>query len=66
MDPASLQSAKGLIRVAENRVDATFAPPAQFERRQPLRQFAGMVVAQEEIIVVKLDGIDAKALLKVP
>src|SRR5206468_1745839 len=66
-DHAATRRANGsqrLIAVAEENVDARFAPPLELQRRDERRQFSSIRFAQEEVVVVELNRIDLVFLLK--
>ena len=52
------QRTQGFVGIAQQRVDAAFAPPFQLERSNARGQLCGIGLTQKEIIVVKLHRID--------
>ena len=53
---------EGSVRVFHHDVSTPLAPPSHIERGHPIRQFTSMIFAKKEIVVVKLNGIDAVGL----
>src|SRR5579871_5663330 len=46
------------VGVAQENIDPAFTPPAQFQRCDAVRQISHIIFAEEEIVVVKLNGVD--------
>src|SRR6266576_2409049 len=53
----SPQLTQRFIGIAEYSVDAAFAPPVHPQRCQALGQLADVLLAQEEVVVVELNGV---------
>ena len=60
------QGPERLIRIAEHRVHPGFAPPAQLQGREAAGEFTRVIFAQEKVVVVKLDRIDAIRRFQMP
>ena len=57
--PAWRRAAQGVVGIAQHDIHARLAPPAEIQRGDAAGQLAGVVLAQEEIVVVELHGVDA-------
>src|SRR5208282_4430167 len=55
----ALEPAPGLVREAQQRIDAGLAPPGKAQRRKAIGDLARMGIAEEEVVVVEMDGIHA-------